>query len=660
MILRGKILKSKAYRVVLWIILFSMAGGSLLFSPFFKKTTGGVPVLLNVNGNDITHNDFRQKLMQEMENIALLRQQYGASADILLPLFGLDKPEEKALQNLVIEELLYEVAQKLSIDFSSDYVMQKLQDPSIVFGDLRDSIPLQAIDQQGKVNLALLKMIAQRRGQSIGDIEVSIEKALARKMVLDLVSLSVYSSPNMLRKAFSDSFLKKKYALTKLSFNDHLKKAHEQDISNEEIKSFFTQENAASKKYWVPEKRVVTTWSFVPRDFGVEVSEKEIEDYYEKNKAKEFLSSPVQVQVRSIMLRVADEASKEKAMQRAQDLHKELFENPSSFEQLAKTHSEDEKTAGKGGLMPYFKRGEHDANFERAAFRLKNAGDISDVVVTKDSIYILQLVDRKASTYKPLDSVKNDIQKKLNERLFKKEFQDQAQRVEKEGEEALRNFIQKKSAQQEKHTLEKGDSALQQKAFKLKKDSFGSLVSKEGLGMIVRVDEVQKSYEPSLAEVEKLVKNDLYQKKAQELLAEAVRSLQEKSKEASFTLEDFKKFAQGQVIETDWLQKDMKDDINKLKKQEIPVEELLFKKNAQKGSMTSIFRDGDAYVAYCVEVENFNQDLFDEKKTLLEQELFNEQKELATSGFIASLYRNAKIEKIELDKNANPFDMILD
>ena len=100
----------------------------------------------------------------------------------------------------------------------------------------------------------------------------------------------------------------------------------------------------------------------------------------------------------------------------------ELLAHPEKFASIAKENSADTKTASAGGLMPFFSKGTYDRNFERAAFTLAKEGDISAVIKTNEGYEIVQLVGKKAQTFKPLAQVAADIKDILVAKKFNEQF----------------------------------------------------------------------------------------------------------------------------------------------------------------------------------------------------------------------------------------------
>jgi parvulin-like peptidyl-prolyl isomerase len=135
---------------------------------------------------------------------------------------------------------------------------------------------------------------------------------------------------------------------------------------------------------------------------GVKVSDKDIEDYYAKNKAQ--YSQPQSRDVRHILV---------KTKKQADELHAQL-ENGADFAALAKKFSEDTGSKANGGKLTISK-GQTVAPFDQTAFVLKK-NDISKPVKTEFGYHIIQpLSDVKPAKVTPLKDVKESIRQQLQQ-----------------------------------------------------------------------------------------------------------------------------------------------------------------------------------------------------------------------------------------------------
>lgn len=90
----------------------------------------------------------------------------------------------------------------------------------------------------------------------------------------------------------------------------------------------------------------------------INISEEEIKDYYEKNKAQ--YKEPEGVKLRHILIYVpknADKKTEEKALNRAKQIRAQLLKG-AKFEELAKIHSDDTASREKGGDLGILREGE--------------------------------------------------------------------------------------------------------------------------------------------------------------------------------------------------------------------------------------------------------------------------------------------------------------
>lgn len=89
----------------------------------------------------------------------------------------------------------------------------------------------------------------------------------------------------------------------------------------------------------------------------------------------------------------------------------QLVKNGSDFGKVAAENSEDRGTATKNGELPWFGTGRMVPEFEKAAFALKNTGDISQPVQSAYGWHIIKLLDTKPMA--SFESKKADIERQV-------------------------------------------------------------------------------------------------------------------------------------------------------------------------------------------------------------------------------------------------------
>jgi peptidyl-prolyl cis-trans isomerase C len=140
--------------------------------------------------------------------------------------------------------------------------------------------------------------------------------------------------------------------------------------------------------------------------------EKAIARYYQSHQSD--FTIPEQIHARHILVNSEDTAMK---------IYK-LLKHGKDFAALAAQYSQDDSTKARGGDLNWFSRGTMVADFEKAAFDLKNPGDISKPVQTQFGWHIIQLLGRRPATLKSLDEAHDEIVSILTQQAMDKWLSD--------------------------------------------------------------------------------------------------------------------------------------------------------------------------------------------------------------------------------------------
>ncbi len=101
-----------------------------------------------------------------------------------------------------------------------------------------------------------------------------------------------------------------------------------------------------------------------------------------------------------------------------------------SFDVVAKEYSIDTGSAVNGGDLGEFPRGVMVPEFEKAAFALKNPGDVSEPVKTQFGWHIIKLEARIPESKMAFEDVKTQIIQELKERKTQEVLQNKAKELE--------------------------------------------------------------------------------------------------------------------------------------------------------------------------------------------------------------------------------------
>ncbi|TFE29911.1 peptidylprolyl isomerase [Cohnella luojiensis] len=151
-------------------------------------------------------------------------------------------------------------------------------------------------------------------------------------------------------------------------------------------------------------------------------SEADMKAYFEKN--KEQYSTPKQVQASHILLQTKEEAEAVLAELKA----------GKDFATLAKEKSQDPGSKGSGGELGYFGKGQMNAGFEEAAFKLAK-GEMSGVVEAESGFHIIKVTDIKEAVTPTYDEVKDKVKQGFYDEKIQAEGQAWMEQAKKD-----RNF----------------------------------------------------------------------------------------------------------------------------------------------------------------------------------------------------------------------------
>ncbi len=205
----------------------------------------------------------------------------------------------------------------------------------------------------------------------------------------------------------------------------------------ERLKELIAQNGISDKQFEKDLENEVKINKLVEEVADVKVSDKEVKEYYVKNKSQFnfpdrvrashilITSNPEQIRQEIITKdkkgalsaaqvdeKVNDELNKK--LELTKEISAKLAANPDDFAKLAKEYSDDKASATKGGDLGFFTRESMVKPFADAAFKLK-PGVISDVVVSEYGNHIILVTDRAKAGLQPFDKVEAEIKAYLEQ-----------------------------------------------------------------------------------------------------------------------------------------------------------------------------------------------------------------------------------------------------
>ncbi len=370
-----------------WLIKTLIAIIAIVFVFYFgySFTSDQALKVAYVNGELINGPEY-EKVYRDM--LLSLQQRYkGMWDDNLIKAFNL---KQRALDTLITQRLLNQAAKELGLDVTEEEVQKAIMN-------------YPAFQVNGRFDMRRYQTLLSVNHMKTEDFEASITSELLDKKLEQFLFAFLNITDREVLEYYT--FANEKTKISFVEFKpDEFKKAVK--IDDKELAAYFEKNK---EKYRVPEKISVRYLEIDPKDFEgeVQVTEDEIKSYYDYN--ADTYRQPKQVKARHILFKVNEDDSedvKERVKKRAQEVL-EKARKGEDFAALAKKYSEG-PSKSQGGDLGYFKAGQMEPPFEKAAFALKK-GEISDLVKTRFGYHIILVEDIKEAGMTPLKDVKGDI-----------------------------------------------------------------------------------------------------------------------------------------------------------------------------------------------------------------------------------------------------------
>ncbi|RUM76065.1 MAG: hypothetical protein DSZ12_02550 [Sulfurovum sp.] len=206
------------------------------------------------------------------------------------------------------------------------------------------------------------------------------------------------------------------YTLKKDSFKDEVK------VTDDEVKTYYDKNKS---RFMTLDKVKLSYLHLTQADLAkaVEASDEALRAFYDENSDRYIVLG--QRKLAHIVSKIDYEKNgvdaEKKAREKADAIYKQIKDGTKTFEDLAKTESDDKFSAKKSGLLGMLAKGDMGPLFEQAAFALSK-GDVSSPVKTESGIEIIKVLDLTEDRQKTFDEVKDQVkaayQKEEAEKLF--------------------------------------------------------------------------------------------------------------------------------------------------------------------------------------------------------------------------------------------------
>ncbi|RZF83965.1 peptidylprolyl isomerase [Pseudoalteromonas sp. CO325X] len=342
-----------------------------------------------VNGVKITQREFARAYENER---ARLEQQFGEYfAQLANDPSYMAQVRQSVTDRLVQQELQTQLAAEMGLRVSDEQVKQTILElPAFQFGGQFS-------------NDRYLQVIRQMGYQADGFREY-LREEMTRSQLVSALAGTDFTLSNELSQAVG--LQQQQRAIDYVVLDNNAYKA-QVEVSDEEVQEYYDLNQA---QFLSPEQVKVSYVELSADDLELAepITDEQINDYYQQNKA--YYSEPEKRRVAHILVEYGDD--QDSAEQKANDLLTQL-NNGADFAELASEESDDIVSAEMGGDLDWIERDMLDPDFEKAAFALQNVGELSQVVESEFGYHIIKLTDLQPGETKPLAEVKEDIRTEL-------------------------------------------------------------------------------------------------------------------------------------------------------------------------------------------------------------------------------------------------------
>ncbi len=511
-----------------WSLAIVVVAFVALYIPSFMRTQsadGSSPygVVATVEGREITVARFRRAYQQQLN---VYRNAYGGQMnEEMLRRMGID---QRIVQQLIEEEAAIAEAARQGITASDAEVRARI-------------LAIPAFQENGQfIGDARYRQILGMQNPPINPHE--FEEEVRRSIMVEKLQGALTDWITIADKDVDAEFNRRneKVKLAVVSFPaDKFKDAVA--VSDADIASHF---EANKETYRIPEKRkikyaLVDIQAIQQR---MNITQQDVQRYYEDNKQN--YSTPERFQASHILLKTEgkDDATVRK---QAEELLAKL-KGGADFAALAKTMSEDEVSAQKGGDLGAFGAGDMVPEFEKAAAALK-PGELSGLAKSQSGYHIIKGGEKLPAVTRTLEEVRAQIEDSLK-----------FERAQKEAERIANELAGKLPKPEDLDTVAKARGltvnesgffgreegmitglgmapSVAQRAFEMKPGEVSEAIRGPQGYVFITVTGTQESRLPTLDEVKSRVREDLQKKKGVEAARQKASSIADQLKSGDFT-----------------------------------------------------------------------------------------------------------------------------
>lgn len=362
--------------LVLIILSFALAGvGSYLSGP--ARTAPAT-----VNGIEISaaalENAYRNERARMESQMGEAFSQLAANPDYMKQF------RRGVLDQLIDQALLDDKARDLGLRISDEQIKQAI-------------VVMPEFAENGKFNNDRYLQLIRRAGMTPEMFRDSLRQDMVRQQLMGALlgtEFALKGEAEQLDKLYNQS---RDLRLVRLAAANYVADVQ---VSDTELKQFYKTNGARfMNDEQVKVDYLLLDAANLAKD--LKVTEQDAQDYYDQH--QDLFQRAERRQVAHILIPFGKD---EQAAEQKAEAVLAKAKAGEDFAALAKADSSDTFSAKKGGELDWFEQGVMDPAFEKAAFALNQAGDLSTLVKSPFGFHIIKLLGVEAAQTKPFADVK--------------------------------------------------------------------------------------------------------------------------------------------------------------------------------------------------------------------------------------------------------------
>jgi peptidyl-prolyl cis-trans isomerase D len=360
-----------------------------------------------VNGLKITQREYEDALQRQQQR---LRQMFGDRLD----LDALDTPATRRalLESMIDNRLVAVAAAKARLAVSDETLREAI-------------LGIAAFQQDGRFSRSAYEAVLRSQGETPQGFESSMRYELTLQQLSTAVTDGAIASRTVAARLAKLLEEKREVSEALVPAQQYMSQVK---VDPAQAKAYY---NSHPGEFHVPE-RVRVQYVVLSGDAlaaAQPVTEAELKQAYEANASH--YKADEQRRASHILIQVAqdaNEATREAARKKAEQILAEVRKSPGSFAALAKKYSQDPGSAEKGGDLGYFDRSMMVKPFADAVFALGKVGDISGVVKSDYGYHIIELTGIQPGHTRTLDEVRKQLTAELQKQKAARAYAEAAER----------------------------------------------------------------------------------------------------------------------------------------------------------------------------------------------------------------------------------------